>query len=273
MNNLRIAVLIVASAATCFVTYADDGDSHVARDQQALAAWQVLVGEWRGVGQPKRGSNRDAWREESEWSWHYVDGRAELQAEITDGRFFKRLQLQPGEKPGQFVLLVTPRESAGEDKTTPSPLAGEGRGDGEGAGNEDSKSDVEPTRFAGSAVDGALVLTVNEADAAARVTIRTVADGDRLIVLYEKATGGGSFVRQGEVASTRKGSAFATAAAAGRECVVTGGLGTIAVEHEGRTYYVCCSGCRDLFNDDPAGVLENYRQRKAAEREEKEKGR
>lgn len=250
MINLRITVLCLASAATCFVTYADDGDSRIAADRQTLTAWQVLVGEWRGVGQPKRGSTRDAWREECAWSWHYVDGRAELVGDITDGRFFKRLQLQPGEKPGQFVLLVSPQASAGD------------------AG---SKSEAEPIRFAGTAVDGALVLTANEADGAARLTIRTVAGGDRLIVLYEKAPGGGSFVRQGEVASTRKGSEFATAAAAGRECVVTGGLGTIAVEHEGRTYYVCCGGCRDLFNDDPAGVLADYRQRKAAERAEKEK--
>ncbi len=246
--SLLLLQVLVAAAA--------DGDAEgadrIAADRQALGAWQVLVGEWRGVGQPKRGSNRDAWREESAWSWHYVDGRAELVGDITDGRFFQRLQLQPGEKPGQFVLLVTPRASAGE---------------------ADSKSASEPIRFTGATVDGALVATANGAEGPARVTIRTVAGGDRLIVLYEKAPGGGSFVRQGEVASTRKGSAFATAAAAGRECVVTGGLGTIAVEHEGRTYYVCCGGCRDLFNDDPAGVLADYRQRKAAERAEKEKQR
>jgi YHS domain-containing protein len=40
------------------------------------------------------------------------------------------------------------------------------------------------------------------------------------------------------------------------------------VEHDGKTYYVCCSGCRDLFNDDPEGVLAEYRERKAAEKQE-----
>jgi hypothetical protein len=260
MSVLKLLLVVSLQLSQVLVAGAADGDAadqataadRITADQQALSAWQVLVGDWRGVGQPKRGSNRDAWREECEWSWHFADGRAELVADVTDGRFFKRLQLQPGEKPGQFSLLLTPRTSAAD---------------------AESKSDAEPIRFVGTAVDGALVLTANEADGPARVTIRTVADGDRLIVLYERAIGSGSFVRQGEVASTRKGSAFATAAAAGRECVVTGGLGTIAVEHEGRTYYVCCGGCRDLFNDDPAGVLEDYRQRKETERAEKEKNR
>ncbi|MGH7134575.1 MAG: YHS domain-containing protein [Pirellulales bacterium] len=44
-------------------------------------------------------------------------------------------------------------------------------------------------------------------------------------------------------------------------------MGTIAVEYQGKKYYVCCTGCRDLFNDDPEGVLAEFCERKAAERE------
>jgi YHS domain-containing protein len=43
-------------------------------------------------------------------------------------------------------------------------------------------------------------------------------------------------------------------------------LGTIEVEYEGKTYFVCCGGCKDLFEEDPAGVLADYRERKAAEK-------
>ena len=46
---------------------------------------------------------------------------------------------------------------------------------------------------------------------------------------------------------------------------VAGQYATLAVEHNGKKYWVCCTGCRDLFRDDPEGVLEEYRQRKAAE--------
>ena len=89
-----------------------------------------------------------------------------------------------------------------------------------------------------------------------------------MVVLLEKRLGEGVYSRLAEVGSTRKGSSFAKSAASGPECIVTGGLGTIPVEYMGKKYFVCCTGCRDLFRDNPAGVLEEYRQRKAAEKAE-----
>ena len=38
-------------------------------------------------------------------------------------------------------------------------------------------------------------------------------------------------------------------------CVVTEGRGTIQVSYKGKTYWVCCTGCRDLFKDHPERVL------------------
>ena len=60
--------------------------------------------------------------------------------------------------------------------------------------------------------------------------------------------------------------AFA-AGESGPVCIVTEGRGTIQVSHKGKTYYVCCSGCKDLFTKDPEAILAE-----AAERaKEKEK--
>lgn len=208
-------------------------------DKRALAGVQSYVGEWRGVGQPKRGSNQGAWTEQATWAWHFEGGRAELAAEMTHGRFFSKLRLQAGDEPGEFVLLATPLDKASADK---------------------------PRRFTGNISHGAVVLTADEpqGNAPGRLTFRLVAGGDRMLVLYEKGSGE-SFTRLAEVGSTRKGSSFARAGANGPECVVTGGLGTITVEHEGKKYHVCCSGCRDYFLENPAGVLAEYRERKAAE--------
>ena len=124
--------------------------------------------------------------------------------------------------------------------------------------------------YAGALDDtGRLIATAADppADAPARISIRTVAEGKRLVVLYERRTGE-RFARLAEIGYTREGSRFGQPAEI-VECVVTGGEGTIPVMHDGKTYYVCCTGCRDYFNENPAKVLAEYAARKAAEKEKK----
>jgi YHS domain-containing protein len=45
------------------------------------------------------------------------------------------------------------------------------------------------------------------------------------------------------------------------ECVVTGGKGTIPIAYKGQTYYVCCSGCKRAFDENPEKILAEYRER------------
>jgi hypothetical protein len=241
-------VLLMCLAIRAAACDAGEPVDRVASDKQSLAPLQAYVGQWRGVGQVRRGSSRGAWTETAEWSWHFKDGRASLVAILKDGKYFSRLELLPADATGQFVLLATPATIA--DSAAPAPIKFEGKQEGD-------------------------ALSLNCANAPdtlpARITIRMVAKGDRMVVLYEKRLGD-VYTRLGEVGSTRVGSSFATAAASGPECVVTGGLGTIAVEYEGQKYFVCCTGCRDLFEEDPAGVLAEYRQRKADEKQKRQPG-
>ncbi len=63
-----------------------------------------------------------------------------------------------------------------------------------------------------------------------------------------------TFAKLGEVGYTREGVSFA----AGESyplCIVTEGRGTTQVSYKGKTYWVCCSGCKDLFNENPESVL------------------
>ena len=239
--RMRASIFVVPLVAGVAIWHAvARGDERIAADKHALAPLQPYVGEWRGVGQPKRGSNQGAWTEACEWSWRFEDGHAQLVAQFDHDKYFARLRAQPGEQPGKFTILAEPADGTRE---------------------------VKSQRFTGAISNGVLV-AVDEnapADRPARISLQLVANGDRMVVLFEKRLGAGIFGRMAEVGSTRKGSSFAKNATSGPECVVTGGLGKIAVEHQGKRYFVCCSGCRDLFNDDPEGVLADYRKRKDEE--------
>jgi hypothetical protein len=233
---IGLCFLMIALAGGLRGARADE--SQIAADKVALQPLQAFVGEWKGVGLPKRGSNQGAWSVTSDWAWRFAEGRAELVATLTRDKYFERLQVRPGKNAGELVVLATPPQGA------------------------------PPVEFSGAMQDGTLTATTTApaGEGPARLTIRLVAGGDRMLVLVEKRLSDDAFRRLAEIGSTRKGSSFAKNAASGPECVVTGGLGTIAVEHEGKTYFVCCGGCRDLFNEDPAGVLADYRERKKAER-------
>ncbi|MCS7046464.1 MAG: YHS domain-containing protein [Gemmataceae bacterium] len=74
---------------------------------------------------------------------------------------------------------------------------------------------------------------------------------NRFLYRYETRAVNKSLVtKQWTVGATKEGEPFA--AGDGRpECIVTGGAGTMAVTYQGKTYYVCCSGCRQEFLDNP----------------------
>src|SRR5207302_1613456 len=78
-----------------------------------------------------------------------------------------------------------------------------------------------------------------------RVTL-TIPNEFRFLLLLESQPNASTFARLGEVGYTREGVSFA-AGESGPVCIVTEGRGTIQVSHKGKTYYVCCSGCKDLF--------------------------
>lgn len=242
---LRLALLACLTPA---VVRADEPNTLPA-ERAALSELQGLVGAWRGVGQPRRGSTRDAWTEQGDWAWQFHEGHAALVFTLRDARYYQAFRIAP---------------AASED----------------GAAKQEAGWTLEATRSDGKTIDrfagqrqedGRLTfeLGADQTGAAAtRISLRTVADGDRLLILMEKpGPAADQMVRVAEVGYTREGSKFGKGVTQ-RECVVTGGAGTIAVEYEGETYYVCCGGCKDLFLEDPEKVLAEYRQRKEAEKQE-----
>ena len=209
-------------------------------DLKALDAWQGYVGNWKGAGQPQRSSTKGAWTEKSDWAWHFHDGHAALQFQSADGKLFSGGSISPGKEPGTYQLVVKRAGQSAEERFS-------GR-----------KNDA--GQFVFDRLDSAAATTT--ADGIARLTFRQVAEGNRLLVLVERRAGENTFTRMAEIGYTRQGIQFA-AGGGEPECVVTGGKGTIAVKHDGQTYYVCCTGCKDLFEADPAGILAEYKAKKA----------
>jgi YHS domain-containing protein len=215
-----VAGLVVVAAAVA----GDEGAKSRREGQEALRAFGPLVGSWRGTGQLQRGKSAGAWTEAAEWAWKLTSDSAALEITVPKGKHLKSGLLKPGTSEGHYVLEATLAD--GSKRTFAGKLGG---------------------------VDKPLVLTSDAGgDGPKRVTL-TIPNDLRFLLLFESKTGS-SFTRLGEVGFTRNGVAFA-AGQGGPVCVVTGGRGTTQVSYQGKTYWVCCSGCKDLFNQDPAAIL------------------
>ncbi len=223
-KNIWLPALVVLFVATTVVGLEVVEDR--VHGKKALAALQDYVGTWKGAGQVRRGSTQGAWIEESEWVWQFDKQGAAIVQKSGKGKFVTQLELRAGQQQSAFVATVK----------TPQGVT---------------------LQFAGKLDDsGRLVLVNNDPQnqVVGRISIRIVADGKRMIVMYEKLLTGTLYARLGELGSTRKGSMFGGGATM-IECIVSGGKGTIPVMFNGKTYYVCCSGCRDYFNDNAAEVI------------------
>ena len=208
-------------------------------DQNALGRFGPLVGDWKGTGQVKRGSSQGAWTETGQWAWKLTPGSARLELDIKKGKFLRSAVVSPTDQPGVFTLDAMLAD--GSQRTFRSELGTKGE-------------PSEPVAFR----------AVEPGDGVRRLVF-TMPNEARFLLTYETLpTTGGPPVRLGEVGSTRVGASFAATGEAGPVCIVTGGRGTMQVSHNGKTYYVCCSGCRDLFNDDPAAVLADAASKKTA---------
>ncbi|MFK7820869.1 MAG: TRASH domain-containing protein [Planctomycetaceae bacterium] len=228
------------------------------KTKEALGDFNVLVGEWRGIGQPKRGSRRGTWSEKAQWIWDFSKPEhPALLMKSQTGKLVKNIWLRFEEKtqayvvdlqlveaPGSVRRLVLLPKKQSETKTSPSDQ------------NSKEQEIRLPPRMTFREV-------VTDGADAYQVTL-AVLKSKRTTLLVEK--GKASFRRVAEIGYTRKGESLAGRGSSGPECVVTGGAGTIRVMHKGKTYYVCCSGCKQAFDDDPEGVLADYRQRLAEEK-------
>lgn len=217
--SLSTALLVAASAAD------EKGDA-----KKALQQVGDYIGEWKGNGETKAGGKSALWKETLSWSWKFKGGDAWLALDVKGGKYVTAGELRYDPQAKLYRLTLT--DMARKERTYEGKLA---RGRLALSHKDTSNGDLH------------------------RVTVYTLADGARMIVQSEvQAKGKGLFTDVFKVAANKEGESFAGGGGKKNVCVVTGGLGAMPVSYLGKTYYVCCSGCRDEFNADPKKYLDEF---------------
>jgi hypothetical protein len=222
---LTAAVLVLPTRA------ADDPPA-----EQAKAALQALndyIGTWNAAGGPARPGAGDSWKETLTWSWRFSKGEPSIVFAVKNGKLFQGGAIRWNAGKEAYELTLT-----------------------------DAKG--QKAVYLGQLQRGYLTFENTDAAGATRqVKMNLAGDNARLVyTVAEKPAGRTVYNRLFTVAGTKEGESLG-AAAKDRECVVTGGLGTITVTYMGKTYYVCCTGCRDAFLETPEKFVKAFEAKKA----------
>lgn len=202
--------------------------------KEALQAFNDLIGTWRGTGTPagsRDEQRRHFWTETIAWEWQFRGGDAWLKVAFDQSKHFTNGELRYRPAHDDFALTV--RTPAKETLTFVGPLK-----------------------------ERVLTLQRHEKGETQRLVV-TLLHPNRYLYRYEVQPAGKSFARKiYQVGATKEGVPFA-AGDGQPECVVSGGVGTSPVMYQGKTYYVCCGGCRDEFNADPAKYVKEFEAKRA----------
>jgi hypothetical protein len=204
--------------------------------KEALQALQDLIGAWRGTGEPLQGTREEKqqgfWTEAIRWEWQFKGDDVSLKAAFERGKSFTGGQLRYLPDTDRYRLqLTTPNKEA--------------------------------VSFEGELKNRKLIL--ERADTERKETQRltlNVLHFNRYLCRYEvKPNDQTVFKPVYQLGATKEGIPFA--GGDGKpECVVSGGLGTMPVTYKGKTYYVCCTGCRDAFKEEPEKYIKEFEARK-----------
>lgn len=189
----------------------------------ALTEFGSLVGDWNGTATPMDRAarrRREFHRESSHWQWKLTRQDVGLVWTISDGKYLHDAFLTFDPTKREFVC------TANFDANSHLIL----RGVKQGARLEVS----------GDAENGD----------SWRLTISNPSADRFTYSLARKEKGAPAFANIVETGNTRKGVSFASKNT-GPTCIVTGGAGSMELTYKGKTYYVCCSGCKEAFESEP----------------------
>jgi hypothetical protein len=234
MSRFLLVFTILTLSLSFTAARADDGDDEPSA-KAALQAVNDFIGEWKGSGGPekRRVEPKETWQESVSWSWRFKGDDAWLIINIKNGRYLRSGELRYLTDKKRYQLTATDKDN-------------------------------QKLVFTGQIKDGYLILERSDPKTkeTQRLTMNSAGEGVRFIYRFaHKPEGRTLFTKDYLVACTKEGESLA-----GKEkkveCPVSGGLGTIAVSYKGVTYFVCCSGCRDAFNENPEKYVKEFEAKK-----------
>ena len=200
----------------------------------ALAPFEFLIGRWKGQGVPRDNPSQRfrGWTEIHTWAWVFTGGKpAAMSVSIQGGKVLTQgtLRYEPTRK--QYLL--------------------------------DAREPEEPAkavRFTGALDSSGKLLILERAETGnnAALTLRANSNYIRYtMVLDRKEPSAALFQPLVEIGLTKEGESFAAGSSAVEQpkCIVTGGAATLTVSYQGQSFPICCTGCRDEFNENPEKYL------------------
>jgi hypothetical protein len=221
----------LALSLGAFLPLADAGKKH-ADPKESLQALQEFIGNWKGTASDKK---LGFWTEAASWSWRFKGKEVWMSFEFEKSKLYKGGEVRFLPDKSKYQITLT--DKGGKKAVFEGEL---------------KKSTLVVER---------LNPDTNDTE---QIKMNLAGGGDRLnYEIWIKPDGRTMYAKQLQVGYTREGVTFGVEAGGKKpECAVTGGLGTSTVSYMGVTYYVCCSGCRDAFNDNPAKIVAEYLKKK-----------
>jgi hypothetical protein len=236
MRALCPRLALIGLLVVPFATAAPD-DPKAEAAKAALQALNDFIGTWNGTGgpdKPRPDPKDPTWKETIDWSWRFQGGDAWITFAVKNGK-----HLQGGDVrylPEKKVYQLTATDAKGQKQVYEGTL--------------DKK--------------GYLTFERTDGGETQQLVMNVAGDGVRFVYrVAHKPKGRTAFTKDYLVAASKEGESLG-AVEKKNECVVTGGLGKIPVTYMGVTYYVCCTGCRDEFNANPAKILKEWEEKKKA---------
>jgi len=229
---MRIWLISAMLLTLCFLPVADAGKKSADDEKEGLEALQEFIGGWaKGTANDKK---LGFWTEKANWSWRFKGKDRWLTFDLDGSKLYKggEVRFLPDKSKYQLTLI----DKAG----------------GKAVFTGEIKKEV------------LIVERKTEDDDTEQLKLQIAGGGDRLnYSMWIKPSGRTLFAKKLEVGYTREGVTFGIESGGKKpECCVTGGVGTSTVSYMGQTYYVCCTGCRDAFNENPAKIVAEYLKKK-----------